>query len=233
VLRLVALLGLLEGCRYRFDDLSDAVPADGAGGVRVSQTAETSAGSQVTVSPTGADHLVVVGIQIDAAHIVTAVSDNAPGGSSVFTQFPSGRAVLAAADSVSLWYSEASRPGATLITATSPVVPNAMVVWEVEGIRTVNSFDVDAELNDQLATTTPGGPVLNTAVDGELVISVVIGMGDITGIQPGNEFTNDRLANHNGWAHLTSASAGPHQAVWSQATSQGFCSIAGAFLPAP
>jgi len=50
----------------------------------------------------------------------------------------------------------------------------------------------------------------------------------------GNEFTNDHVANGNGWAHLTSptATAGVHQAQWDQSTAGRYCAGAAAFKAA-
>ena len=73
-----------------------------------------------------------------------------------------------------------------------------------------------------------------TSAAGEFVMASAIVFDTVSGIHPGNEFTNDQVSDGNGWAHLTDpmAPAGVHQAQW-DATPGSYCASAVAFKVGP
>jgi len=76
---------------------------------------------------------------------------------------------------------------------------------------------------------------VTTSQAGDFIVSILFAVDtNISGISPGNEFTNDFTTNGNGWAHITSNSvpAGTHQASWITSTPQGiYCASTVAFRP--
>jgi hypothetical protein len=199
------------------------------------QTGSAGSGAALSIAPTGAGDLIIVGMETGSAGPVTAVTDDAPSGTDTYTSIAAASATDSAHErGIELWYATGSHAGATTITINAPAV-YAAAVWEVAGIRTTNALDTATTLDDQAATSTPVGPVITTAHAGEFVVSIAVVAKDITGIHAGNEFTNDRTANFNGWAHLTSntAAAGAHQAEWNQLPSGTYCANAAAFVTAP
>jgi hypothetical protein len=195
------------------------------------QTQEsTTAG--ITIGASGAGHLIVVGVETGTNGAVTSITDDA---GNTYTQMV--RAVNTSASptfGVELWFAKDSHAGATKLGVTAATV-NSIVVWEAANISTTNPVDTQAKLDNQAASTTPLGAAITTAAPGELVIVVAIVDNSVTGLHTGSEFTNDRLTNGNGWAHITSTSApaGPHQPEWDQPMSGVSCAVSAAFRIGP
>ena len=194
------------------------------------QTAQVENGTTVTIAPSGAGHLIIVGVE--TLDPIAAVQDDA---ASSYVEVPMGRGTAASAGlGIDLWYAKNTSAGATtIVVATSSA--NAVVVWEVAGIRTTAPLDAASSRSDQAATTLPVGAPITTSAAGDFVVSVAIVANVVSGIHAGNEFTNDRTAKGNGWAHLTSASApaGVHQAKWDQPTPGVYCAASAAFFTGP
>jgi hypothetical protein len=184
-----------------------------------------------TVTPTTANDLLVVGVQFAVGTTIASVSDNAEGGTSTFSAIPGSHARNAHADgNVAIWYTPSANAGATAVTATAGTASvYTVVVWEFATAQAA-TVDIASGLSDQASSTTPVAPALTTMNAGELVVAIGIVATSISQLQPGNEFTNDALANGNGWAHITSATApgGAHQAAW-DSTAGTYCSSAVAF----
>ncbi len=193
------------------------------------QTAGTMSGSTLTIMATGADHLIVVGIELSNTESVSAVIDNA---GDAYTAVPKARATSAAdTDAVELWYAPASNAGATAITVTA-TSESAVVMWEVANIRTVAPIDAAAIANDQASSGTPLGASITTTAADDFVVSVAIVANVIDSIRAGNAFTNDQKTKGNGWAHLTDsmAAAGTYQAQWDENISGVSCASSAAFF---
>jgi hypothetical protein len=189
-----------------------------------------SASVTATLTSTMPGDLLVVGIQTAPGATITNVSDNASGGTSVFTAITGSMASNSAGDGgLVVWYTPSVNAGATSVTATTSDAIYGLVVWE---LATAQPATVDAvkALSNQAASTAPTSPSIAAEHAGELVIAIAISAGTITSIQAGNEFTNDAKPNGNGFAHITSttAAAGPHQAAW-DSNSATYCSTAVAF----
>jgi len=131
------------------------------------------------------------------------------------------RSVLSTNDMVDIWYAPNSKAGATTLTIT----PNpsgtkgAALIWEFSGADTVSPLDQTAVLSSQNATATPTGAAVKTAVPEEVIVSVVVPGGSISGLYSGNAFTGDSLFFGTGWAHLIAQSLGTYSARWN--TSSG------------
>lgn len=205
-------------------------PADAATAAwTLIQTAQSENTASVSFAPTTTGSLIIVGVETTST--IVGISDD---GANLYREIPNARGTVANANlGIDLWYARSSIPVSHIMVAAPSV--SAIVVWEVAGIRSTSPVDTAAALSDQAATTLPAGASVTTAQPGELVISVAIVENQVSGIHQGNEFTNDRTAKGNGWAHLTSASApaGPHQATWDQPMSGVYCAASAAFFTGP
>jgi hypothetical protein len=193
------------------------------------QTAGIEDTSVMTMA-TGAGHLIVVGVENDGEP-VTAVTDNA-GNSYVLA--PGSRSKHSVDMlGVEVWYAKNSKAGATRIT----VAPSAasVVMWEVAGVNTTDPLTAATKLDDQPTSTTPLGASITTTSVGEFVVSIAIVEDEVSGIRPGNAFTNDQRVFGNGWAHLTdpASPAGSYQAQWNQPGSGTSCASSVAFRRGP
>ena len=184
-----------------------------------------------TLAPTTAGDLLVVGVQFAVGANTTGVTDNAAGTPSTFTGIGASRAHNLQGDGgVEVWYAPSANAGATSVTATASAASlYSVVVWEFATAAPA-TVDIAKQESDQAASASPATPAITTVNAGELVIAIGIVADSISGLAPGSEFTNDTLANGNGWAHITSttAPAGAHQATWDSAAGT-YCSDAVAF----
>jgi hypothetical protein len=212
-------------------DAPDAMPP--AQGWALVQTKAVE-GSTLNVDRVGAQHLVVVAVQLDVGGLVTALTDSS--GCNTYTAIAAAHAGCADVTSgLQILFASNSCPGADAISAAATTKVLAMAAWEVAGIRTDAPVDKAVVVDNQVASGNPLGPSITTSEAGEFVVSVVIVANDTTGIHPGNAFTNDQTAFGNGWAHLTDpmAKAGSYQAQWDQSSAGVYCASAAAFKAAP
>jgi hypothetical protein len=222
----LALL-LVAGCgRVAFDP----VAGDGASWQLVQTAASPAAGAgaePVNMAASGGGHLLVVAVQRELGSAVTSITDD---GGNVYSAVPVTSSSFTALE---IWFAVDSRPGATSLVANGGTV-HATVVWEFSGIDTVAPLHTTSQVSDQAASTSPVGPSIETIVPGELVLTAILMQANSLGLQSGSPFTNDRDANHNGWAHLTSNAAPPgtYQASWLQDVPAVYHSSAVAFFPA-
>ena len=188
----------------------------------------------IHVNPLGAGHLVVVALNIDEAGTVKTIADS--GASNQYRLIQAGSVQSMSVDaSLWLYYVENSRPGADEILIAATHAISGVVVWEVAGVRTDESLDAAASLNDQPPSKEPLGPQITTSAPGDFVVSVALANGRITRMHPDNEFTFDDDGQGNGWSHLTDsrAPAGLHWAQWDQMSADQTCSGAAAFQIGP
>ncbi len=228
----------LEVSLFAFEH-PDAAGLDGAGPVDLAgpdlavpavwtllQQREAIGKHTITLLATHAASLIVVAFTVSAS----AVSDDASAGGNSYVKAPG---VNGCAE---IWYANNAKAGATTITVTTASAPDyGIVAWEVAGLDPSQPFDVGAATSFQAGVTPAAGALVTTSTRGEFVVSMLPTAGGVTGIVPGNEFTNDSRVNGNGWAHLTSpdAVAGPHQAIWELSPVGDFCSSTAAFKLAP
>lgn len=176
--------------------------------------------------PTGAGNLLVVAIETDE-NPVSSVTDNH---NNMYTFVPGSRARNdVEALGLELWYLPRTTLGIERITASGVATVYGMVAWEVAGLD--GTLDKMTKVDNQAASPAPFGPAITTANDGEFVVSVLIVANAIERITMGNEFTNDKRVEQNGWAHLTSATApaGSHRARWDGTDSGTACGATAAF----
>jgi hypothetical protein len=193
---------------------------------------QTRAGvtGSVSMMPSGAGHLIVVGVETDdigGSMPVQSVTDNA---GNVYSLAPGSRSKESTeALSAEIWYTSNSKAGATQVTATGPIVV-AVAIWEVDDIDMTAPVTA-TKLDEQPSSSTPLGARITTASNGEFVVSIAIVSNDVVGIASGNAFTNDHNVFGNGWAHLTdpASPAGVYQAQWSQPATGVSCASSAAF----
>ena len=212
--------------------LADAAPdATPAPPWTLVQTRASMGLRRVTISASGAAHLIVVAVQTNGS-AVTSVTDDA---GNTYVPVAGSRAIDTVEVSGSeLWYAKDSNAGATTIDATADTI-YVMAAWEVAGIRTTSPLDTASKLDNQPATTNPVGATITTSAVGEFVVSVVLVANMITSLTAGSAFTSDHTTFGNGWAHLTSAAApaGTYQARWNQPNSGTSCATSAAFFVGP
>ena len=212
-----------------------------AASAQVSMVHVTSCGpvtfpGSCTIPATGAGDLIVVGWEIgggvSTSTVISAVTDNA---GNRYVEAGAARAIDTAAGSVTdIWYAQNSLSGATSITITpnASISNGGAVIWEFSGMNTTAPLDQAAVLNSQAASSTPSGAAVSTTGVNEVVISLAAVAGDITGVAPGNSFTNDSALKGNGWAHLISTSAGAYAAQWNESPSGTYASSTASFKAA-
>jgi hypothetical protein len=202
--------------------------------VQTASVDSATATATVPVKALGAGHLVVVAVEIDERGLVTSMADSS--GCNSYVAIPTAFSTSMALDAnLQLFYAKNSCPDASVISVAATAIVCAVVVWEVAGIRTDEPLDAAATLNDQPANVLPVGPMITTSAAGEFMVSVAVVDNMITGIHAGNEFTNDRNNQGNGWGHLTDpqAGAGVHQAQWDESPGGAYCASAAAFRVGP
>ena len=223
ILVLLGMLGLV-GC-------GQGAIFDGSSWAVVNDASIAGPITSLTIPATGTGNLIVVGLMFNAGTYATSVSDDA------------GNAYVSADakayvgyNSTEIWYAVNSKPGATVVTPAFADSPThvEITVWEVSGIST-SAPDVTNTSSGSVTLNNTPGPAVTTSQAGDFIVSILFAVDtNISGISPGNEFTNDFTTNGNGWAHITSNSvpAGTHQASWITSTPQGiYCASTVAFRP--
>lgn len=208
-------------------------PADAAGQialVHVTSCGPESFPATCTIPSTGSGHLLVVGWTGGAGpSLLKSISDNV---GNPYTEAKGARAGnWKAGVSVDIWYAASGKAGTTLVTLTPTPSGSqgAAVIWEFSGVSTTSPLAQTAALYSKPATTTPKGASVATTSAGELIISIAAGASSITGIYPGNPFTEDSLVRSNGWAHLVASSTGAYTAQWNESPSGAYCASTVAF----
>jgi hypothetical protein len=191
-----------------------------------------SGNATVTLKPVSPGHLIVVAMEIDSGGSPPAVTDNC----NSYVAVPTATATSSVLQvDLQIFYAYATQPcqvDTIRVAANRDVC--ALVAWEVSGITASDPVDAVAVLNDQPRSNAPLAPKITTSADGEFVVASAIVFDTVSGIHPGNEFTNDQVSDGNGWAHLADpmAPAGVHQAQW-DATLGSYCASAVAFKVGP
>jgi hypothetical protein len=195
--------------------------------VRVTNCGPATFPGACAVPATGSGNLIVVGWQTGGgANLGTTISSITDNAGNLYAQAGPVRALDVGVGSVSdIWYAKDSLAGATSITVTpSEATTNTgVVIWEFSGVDRTAPLGTTAIRNSQAATTAPiGGPVTTTA--SSVVISLAAVARTVTGIAPGNPFTNVSTLKANGWAHLIAPSPGAYSAQWTQDPAGSYCS---------
>lgn len=208
----------------------DAPPDSSIAPWTLVQTASVENTTMLTLpNSTGTGHLIIVGVE--TLNQIAAVSDD---GANLYSQVPNSAASASSAGlGISLWTAKSAIAAKTIVVGASSV--NAVVVWEVAGLRAMNPIDTVATLSNQATTTQPVGAAVTTTQPGDFIVSIAIVQNSVNGLHTGSEFTNDSLAKANGWAHITSTSApaGTHQAKWDQPMTGVYCASSAAFFVGP
>jgi hypothetical protein len=236
-MRVAAMLACVACVACGRVDLSrSAVAGDAAASTwRLVQVVAINNGDQVSIEPSSAGDLIVTAILDMNGDSVTSVGD---GVDPTYTDIPGARVIRGGTTgALEMWYANQVAAGVRTITVhETAAVPHAVVVWEVANIRATDPIDT-VNIASGTATTTGGaaGAEIATASAGEFVVSIIVAATTVTGIESGNEFTNDSLIVGGGWAHLADdhAPAGPQQAVWSVSAEGDCSSSAVAFFAAP
>ena len=168
------------------------------------------------IPATGSGNLIVVGwsAAFGTMPTISTITDNV---GNVYSEAGAARAVdSTATQMIDIWYAKNSIAGATTLTITPNPSGNqgGAVIWEFSNVDKTSPLDTTTVLNSQSATTAPSGASV-AASSGELLISVIVPGGSLSGIYTGNAFTNDSTFYTVGWAHLIAPSAGTYAAQWS------------------
>ena len=192
-------------------------------------------GMSCAIPETGSGNLLVIGVQFgsdtDTTIYLTGISDNA---GNVYSEAGPARSVNTALGTVvTAWYAQNSVAGATSLTLTASTAAArvGVVIWEFSGVDTAAALDQTSVLNDQSSTATPVSAAVTTSAVG-VVIALAEVANSVTGITPGNSFTNDSTIMANGWAHLITSAAGSNAAQWNQNSSGVYSSTTVAFKAA-
>jgi hypothetical protein len=184
------------------------IPSTGAGNVLVAAWASENGGGGTTIA---------------------SVSDNA---GNVYADAGGARTTDTAANTMAdIWYAANSVAGGTVVTITTS--PSGMtgtaVIWEFSGVDIYSPIDQTSVLGSQSATTTPLGASVVTTSPAEVIVSIANVQGTVTGMKSGNNFSNDSVANGDGWAHFVTTSAGAYTPQWTNSTSGTYCSTSVSF----
>ncbi len=187
--------------------------------------------TSLSVPATGTGNLIAVAFMFNGNTSISSVSDNAGN-----TYVSAGARCARSNNSVEIWYAMNSNSGATLITPTFAGSPTYVQIasWEVSGVLPAAPDAINTASGSITLNNTPGAAVTTTRA-GDFILSVLLALNtNFTSISSGNEFTNDFNINGNGWAHITSNSAGigTHQASWYTPSPTGaYCASTVAFAP--
>jgi len=210
----------------------------GLGWSQIALVNVTSCGRQTfpgscTVSSSSSGNLIVVGFQLAGGSNTTttliSVTDNV---GNLYSEAGAARSVDTAEGSmVDIWYAKNSVSGAISVTITPNLIgqTGGAVIWELSGVDATSPLNQTSVLNSQATSTTPTGASVTTASANQLIISLVAVANTITGIAPGNTFTNDSAVLLNGWAHLITSSTGTYSAQWTQSPSGTYASSTASF----
>jgi hypothetical protein len=196
----------------------------------------------VTIAASTAGNHIIVGAGNNGGLTVTGVTDNATGGSNVYSQIAGAQSDRdgGAGGKGDVWASLSTpRGGATTVTITfSSATTNVKVgfVDEVSGLVGA-SLDVAAVVNQQTTgTTDSGASVTTSSTDGFVFGLCITGNGITANPAAGNEFTagGDIESVISLWAacSLISTTAAAHQPKWTDTAGQNFCASTVAFKAA-
>lgn len=170
-----------------------------------------------SIPATGTGNLLVVAFSslYGTTPSISGVTDSA---GNTYTEAGSARAVDSAANQMlDIWYARNSKGGATSVT----INPNpsgssgGAVIWEFSGVDPNSPLEQTTVLNTQPATTTPSGAPVATTSSSDIIVSVMVPSGSVTGLHAGNAFTNDFAGFYGvGWAHMITAGGGAYAAQW-------------------
>jgi len=190
----------------------------------------------VTISPTAAGSLIVIGVCGTGSAKTNSIADDA---SNTYQQVSGARSARSASW-CEIWYAVNSKAGASTVTVTfskSGTFEKNVEVWEVSGMDTGVStvLDTAAVVNSGASTTNPAGAGVTTAATNEFIAAMMFPNGNTTANPaPGNEFTaGGDISDQSsvGYASLIAANAGAHQPKWTT-TSGGFNASTAAFKSA-
>jgi hypothetical protein len=210
-------------------DAAPDVAADGASLANpvVVQQASGSAAfdtAVITVSPTGAGHLLVIGAtgSLDSQS-VASVTDDA-GASYVAT----GRANVNGG-SAEIWFAPASNAGATQITVKFSNTSGGSV-WMLEVAGSNPKTVIVAVHSNMPAGSLIAAPPVTTKGPNTLVFSVLEATGGtLAGLHTGNPFLMMPVMNGDSSAYAIAPTPGPYAAQWDNTGGTGACALSAAF----
>jgi hypothetical protein len=194
--------------------------------VQVTNCGPASFPGNCTIAATGSGNLIVVAWQAspgDPSITISNITDNA---GNTYAQAGSSRAVDNSLGFVTdIWYAKNSIAGGTSIRITPSAATSntGVVIWEFAGVDRTAPLGTAAVLSDQPGSLTPQGGTVTTT-GSSVVISHALVAATITGIAPGNPFTNASNLKANGWAYLIAPNPGSYTSQWTQNTAGEYCS---------
>lgn len=236
-MRLAVVALLCAACGRIGFEPGDAGVADGPRLTwRLVQTLAVTHANLISIAPSTAGSLMVVGVDQMGGDTVASIGDDVD---PTYTAIPAARVARSGGGVIEVWYLSGAGANARTITINeqSGMAPPAAVVWEVANIKPTGAVDtaITASSTTTTSSTVVSGAQIATAMPGDFVISIGLVMNAVTGSHSGSEFTNDSTVNGNGWAHLTDpqAPSGPHHAVWDVDVAGNYASATVAFYAGP
>ncbi|HTR51265.1 MAG TPA: hypothetical protein VMJ10_11200 [Kofleriaceae bacterium] len=224
----LALVGIawaiLGGCgRYRFDPVGTSGDGASQGGsaafVQSGMTTGYASSGAVTLSPTRAGSLLVIGVAnaSDTSDSVSGVTDDA--GNTY--RSASVRAIMNACETSSeIWYASNVRADATTVTVklTGTI---AFGIWAVEFTGASTQL-AGSQANDEPATALIAAPVVTSPTDA-IVVSIGLACANITGVHSGTQFTGLPVASVADVAYCVTNASGSYGAQWDVAMAAPWC----------
>jgi hypothetical protein len=220
----------------------DALPSSGDGGadaptgvaqpklVASSQVAGSGAQVTVTVAPIQAGDLVIVGVIMTTATVMT-MSDDGPGD----TYQPAGaRGVSTAGLATEIWYAPNATAGATHVIVGLNTGSGATVwVAEFSGVDPVSALDGHAIVDNGSVSAQSSAPAVSTSIPNEVVFSILNSAGTTTSIASGSPFVALPVVVGDDSAYAIVATPGSYGAAWNMTGNGALCASTASFRPAP
>jgi hypothetical protein len=176
--------------------LDTSVPPDAARPppITVIQTGSSNTSNSATLSiplsPSRAgSFFVVMSTFASVTESISAVVDNAPGGSNTYVS-ANLRSVAGTCQATELWYARGARPGATSVTVTTATASMVLEAWvmEVSGLAPSGGVNASAVENNGPVTALITTPTVTPSAAPALVVAAVGSCGSIGTIAAGTPF---------------------------------------------
>jgi hypothetical protein len=162
--------------------------------ITVIQTGSSSTSSSGTLSipfsPSRAgSFFVVMSTFASVTETISAVVDNAPGGTNTYVS-ANLRSAAGTCQATELWYARAARPGATSVTVTTATASTVLEAWvmEVAGLAPSGGVNASAVENNGPVTALITAPTVTPSAAPALVVAAVASCGSIGTIAAGSPF---------------------------------------------
>lgn len=209
---------------------------------RIQHPTSQTVGSVTLTQSTGAGNTLIVRALMSKGATITAITDNATGGSNPYTQCPGvyTNATDGLGGALDIWYAKNTKAGATTITITYGGSPAGAITYvdEWADLDPTNPFDTASSFWSQTAGTIIGSASAQVTIATAKEVLFAIGgcpsvANTVSGIHSGNVFTLGDTLFGSATAQYITTATGSYFPQWDQPTSgEWFASVA-AFKVAP